>query len=69
MKRRLLAAAAVTLMGVIMAGFVDGAEPKVGEEAPAFSLKGSDGKTYELSAFRGQKAVVVAWYPKAFTGG
>src|SRR5258707_13089988 len=44
-------------------------EPKVGDPAPDFSLKGSDGKTYSLADFKGKKAVVVAWYPKAFTGG
>jgi peroxiredoxin Q/BCP len=32
-------------------------------------LKGSDGKTYKLSDFKGKKAVVIAWFPKAFTGG
>lgn len=45
------------------------AELKAGDEAPAFELKGSDGKTYKLSDFKGKSAVVVAWYPKAFTGG
>jgi peroxiredoxin Q/BCP len=45
------------------------AEPKVGEKAPAFSLVGSDGKTYNLSDFKGKSAVVLAWFPKAFTGG
>lgn len=45
------------------------AELKVGDEAPAFELQGSDGKTYKLSDFKGKKAVVVAWFPKAFTGG
>jgi peroxiredoxin Q/BCP len=45
------------------------AEPKVGEPAPAFSLSGSDGKTYSLSDFKGKSAVVLAWFPKAFTGG
>jgi len=44
-------------------------EPKVGEAAPDFELKASDGKTYKLSDFKGKKAVVVAWFPKAFTGG
>ena len=48
---------------------VQGAEGlKVGDKAPDFSMKGSDGKTYKLSELKG-KAVVVAWYPKAFTGG
>ncbi len=45
------------------------AEPKVGDKAPDFSLAGSDGKTYKLSDFKGKKAVVLAWYPRAFTGG
>ena len=42
---------------------------KVGDAAPGFELSGSDGKTYRLSDFKGKRAVVVAWFPKAFTGG
>jgi len=45
------------------------AELKVGDPAPAFSLQGSDGKTYTLEQFKGKSAVVIAWFPKAFTGG
>ena len=46
------------------------AEPlKVGDKAPDFSLKGTDGKTHKLSDFKGKQPVVVAWYPKALTGG
>jgi len=45
------------------------AELKVGDEAPNFKLKGSDGKTYSLADFKGKQPVVVAWFPKAFTGG
>ena len=45
------------------------AEPKPGDPAPAFSLPGSDGKTYTLAEFKGKRAVVLAWFPKAFTGG
>jgi peroxiredoxin Q/BCP len=41
----------------------------VGEAAPAFDLPGSDGESYRLEEFAGKRAVVVAWYPKAFTGG
>lgn len=48
---------------------LNAAELKPGDEAPAFSLPGSDGKTYSLDDFKGKKAVVVAWFPKAFTGG
>ena len=44
-------------------------ELKAGSTAPAFELTGSDGKTYKLSDFAGKQAVVIAWYPKAFTGG
>ena len=44
-------------------------ELKVGDTAPDFSLQASDGKTYKLSDFKGKKAVVVAWFPKAFTQG
>jgi peroxiredoxin Q/BCP len=44
-------------------------ELKVGDKAPDFSLVGSDGKTYKLSDFKGKQAVVLAWFPKAFTGG
>jgi len=40
-----------------------------GDEAPDFELTGSDSRTYRLSAFRGHSAVVIAWFPKAFTGG
>jgi peroxiredoxin Q/BCP len=42
---------------------------KVGDAAPDFELKGSDGKTYTLSQFKGKKHVVLAFFPKAFTGG
>ena len=42
---------------------------KVGDMAPDFTLPGSDGKTHKLSEYRGKQAVVVAWFPKAFTGG
>ena len=45
------------------------AELKVGDPAPNFKLQATDGKTYQLSDFKGKKAVVVAWFPKAFTQG
>ena len=43
-------------------------ELKVGDVAPAFALPGSDGKIHKLSDSKG-KTVVLAWFPKAFTGG
>ena len=45
------------------------AGPQPGDAAPAFSLPGSDGATHTLADFTGKKAVVLAWFPKAFTGG
>lgn len=60
----LAAVASLTLVTVVRA-----ADLKPGDEAPDFELPGSDGKTYRLSDFRGKKAVVIAWFPKAFTGG
>ena len=48
---------------------VIGAGLKVGDEAPPFTLPGSDGKEYSLSQFLGKQPVVIAWFPKAFTGG
>ncbi len=69
-RNRAAALAAMALgMGTVLAGVALAAELKVGDEAPAFSLQGSDGKTYKLSDFKGKKGVVVAWYPKAFTKG
>jgi len=41
----------------------------VGDNAPDFSLPASDGKTHTLGQYKGEKAVVIAWYPKAFTSG
>jgi peroxiredoxin Q/BCP len=45
-----------------------GEELKAGEPAPAFVLPGSDGKTHTLADLKG-RTVVLAWFPKAFTGG
>ncbi len=41
----------------------------VGDRAPDFTLQASDGRTYTLSDFAGKQAVVLAWFPKAYTQG
>ena len=40
-----------------------------GDVAPLFSLMGSDGRLYRLVDYRERSAVVLAWFPKAFTAG
>jgi len=58
------------ILGLTMAGSAArAAELKPGDEAPAFSLPGSDGMTHSLKDYAGKKVVVLAWFPKAFTGG
>ncbi len=62
-----LGLAALVSFGVSMLAAAEAL--KVGDAAPNFELPGSDGKTYKLSDFKGKQAVVLAWFPKAFTGG
>jgi thioredoxin-dependent peroxiredoxin len=42
---------------------------KVGDTAPDFTLPATTGKTEHLSAYKGKNNVVLAFFPKAFTGG
>ena len=60
---------AAVLMAGLVAAPAQAADLKVGDMAPDFSLQATDGKTYKLSDFRGKQAVVVAWFPRAFTQG
>ena len=47
-----------------------GDEPlKVGDKLPNFEMTGSDEKTYRAEDFVGKQALIVAWFPRAFTGG
>ena len=60
------------VLGVVAAGAGQAqtsVDLKVGDLAPNFALPGSDGKTHSLADYKGKSAVVVAWFPKAFTGG
>ncbi len=55
------------LASLLFANFASAA-PGVGDLAPDWTLPGSDGEQYTLSELRG-KHVVIAFFPKAFTGG
>ena len=54
---------------LLIMSFSSQAELKVGDMAPDFTMTASDGKSYTLSDYKGKKAVVLAWFPKAFTSG
>ena len=68
MKQLMLVTAAVLSLFTASAAQQATVELKEGDVAPAFSLPGSDGKTHQLSDHKG-RAVVLAWFPAAFTGG
>ena len=57
------------LVAVMALGSQLAAALEVGDKAPDFALQASDGKTYSLSEFSGDKPVVIAFFPKAFPGG
>ena len=64
-----LASLALTIVGGLLSPRPAVAqELNVGDMAPDFTLPGTDGRTYSLSGLKG-KTVVLAWFPKAFTGG
>ncbi len=62
-----LVAVATCFSLISEASFAD--VPKVGEPVPDFEMQGSDGKTYKAKDFIGKQAVIIAWFPRAFTGG
>jgi len=67
-----LGAFSFALAGAVVAlsaGAAGAAGLTVGDPAPDFALQASDGKTYRLSDFKDRQAVVIAWFPRAFTSG
>jgi peroxiredoxin Q/BCP len=65
------AAALACLVGTMASAQDQPSQPaglNVGDKAPDFSLPGTDGKTHSLAELKG-KTVILAWFPKAFTGG
>jgi len=72
MSRRAAAIGAVFAIGIAIPGSAASAaasEAKVGELAPSFRLAGSDGKDYSPADYKGKSAIVLVWFPKAFTAG
>jgi thioredoxin-dependent peroxiredoxin len=74
MKLRTGLSAAAGLVLAAVAGVTgfrqsDSTQLNVGDNAPAFNVRGSDGRDHTLAEHRGKRAVVLAWFPKAFTGG
>jgi peroxiredoxin Q/BCP len=62
----------VVVFSCISGSVTGAADPvilNVGDQAPPFSLVGSDGRTYQLADYRGKQVVVLAWFAKAFTSG
>jgi len=59
----------IALCALALGGNAVAEELKVGDKAPDFQLSASDGKTYKLSDYKGKQAVVLAWFPAAFTQG
>ncbi len=70
--RRIATTASAIVIGVFNVAThrhdTDPVELKPGDPAPDFSLPGSDGRVYRLKELAG-RPVVIAWFPKAFTGG
>jgi len=54
---------ALMALGLAAAAGGGAKAPDAGDPAPAFSLPGSDGKSYTLADFKGKETVVVAWFP------
>ena len=57
------------LPSLLLMAALPAAALEVGDMAPDFQLPGSDGQTHQLSDYRGKQAVVLAWFPKAYTSG
>ena len=63
-----LLTALLIALSIVLPGFAFGA-PEIGDPAPDFSMQGSDGNTYSLQQLVGSSGIVIAFFPKAFTGG
>jgi len=67
--RRVVATAVVMLATQAAVPAEEGGMPQVGETAPEFAVIDHERNEVSLASFRGDKHVVLAFYPLAFTGG
>jgi peroxiredoxin len=73
--KRSIALAGILAAGVLAISAVAQNTPpphtnlKVGDMAPDFTLTSTQNTKVTLSSFRGKNAVVLAFFPAAFTGG
>jgi len=54
---------------MVVAALALSSAPKVGDAAPDFSAKDTDGNTVTLSTMLKDGPVILAFFPKAFTPG
>ena len=54
---------------LLLSAQTDALKPQVGDAAPGFALPSSTGRAIRLADYKGKKKVVLAFFPKAFTGG
>jgi peroxiredoxin Q/BCP len=59
----------IALLWLLVVTSAPAAELVVGAPAPDFALPGTDGEIHRLADSLGRRAVVLAWFPKAFTPG
>jgi peroxiredoxin Q/BCP len=59
---------AVAALAAIASGSAIAADLEVGQQAPEFSVSDQDGKIHKLTDYHG-KTLILAFYPKDFTGG
>ena len=57
------------LIPSLVAGFLAAATPQVGDMAPDFTVEDTSGQPHVLSQMVKQGPVILAFFPKAFTGG
>lgn len=57
------------LIPSLVAGFLSAATPQAGDVAPDFTAQDTEGRSHVLSEMVKQGPVILAFFPKAFTGG